>query len=202
MEKHNRSHRLVQEPEKQASTILRSIRHCGFLLFYYREPPLQALEYASQFADISEQEKSIIMHTSKSLLFDNNKPWCKKNNANMFEVTMGSFDGAEVCELVGLLILSKLKCEFNNKYIGLYRDDGLAVFRNMGPRSTDNLTKRITKCFDTLGLKITIQSNLKIVNYLDVTFNLANMLLLLPLQKSGQLAYVHQCPFKPPAINH
>ena len=72
-----------------------------------------------------------------SLLFDNNKPWCKKNNANMFDVTMGSFDGAEVYELVGLLILSKLKCEFDNKDIGLYRDYGLAVFRNMGPRSAD-----------------------------------------------------------------
>ena len=98
---------------------------------------LQALEYASQFAAISEQDKSIIMHTRKSPLFDNDKPWCKKNNANMFDVTMGSFDGAEVYELVGLLILSKLKCEFDNKDIGLYRDYGLAVFRNMGPRSAD-----------------------------------------------------------------
>ena len=50
----------------------------------------------------------------------------------------------------------------------------MAVFRNMGPRSADNLRKRITKCFDTLDLKTTIQSNLKIVNYLDVTFNLTN----------------------------
>ena len=110
-------------------------------------------------------------------------------------------DGAEVCELVGVLILSKLKCEFNNKDIGLYRDDGLAVFRNMCPRSADNLRKRITKCFDTLGLKITIQSNLKIVNHLDVTFNLTNKLLL-PLQKAGQPAYVYQCPHSnhPPSI--
>ena len=135
---------------------------------------LQALEYASQFAAISEQDKSIIMHTRKSLLFDNDKPWCKKNNANMFDVTMGSFDGPEVCELVGLLILSKLKCEFSNKVIGVYRDDGLTVFRNIGPRPADNLRTRITKCFDRLALKIAIQSNLKIVNYLDVTFNLTN----------------------------
>ena len=135
---------------------------------------LQALEYASQFAAISEPDKIIIMHTRKSLLFDNDKPWCKKNNANMFDVTMGSFDGPEVCELVGLLILSMSKCEFNNKVIGVYRDDGLTVFRNMGPRSADNLRTRITKCFDRLALKIAIQSNLKIVNYLDVTFNLTN----------------------------
>ena len=90
---------------------------------------------------------------------------------------MDSFDGAEFCELVGLLILSKLKCEFKNKDVVLYRDDGLAVFRNMDPRSTENQRKRIANCFDTLGLKITMQSNLKIVNYLDVAFNLTTPIL-------------------------
>ena len=42
----------------------------------------------------------------------------------MFDVTMGSFDGAEVCELIGLFILNNPseKCDKNN--IGLYRDDG------------------------------------------------------------------------------
>ena len=47
------------------------------------------------------------MHARKSLLFDKNEPWTKKDNANLFDVTMGSFDGVEVCELVGLLALSK-----------------------------------------------------------------------------------------------
>ena len=117
------------------------------------------------------------MHTRKSLLFDNNKPWSKKNNANILDASMDSFDGAEFCELVGLLILSKLKCEFKNKDVVLYRDDGLAVFRNMDPRSTENQRKRIANCFDTLGLKITMQSNLKIVNYLDVAFNLTTPIL-------------------------
>ena len=46
-----------------------------------------------------------------------------------------NFDGAEVCELVGLFVLHKLDQKFNNKkYIGLYGDDGLATFRNMGPQ--------------------------------------------------------------------
>ena len=37
---------------------------------------------------------------------------------------MGSYDGVQICELVGLFILSKLKDTFGNN-IGLYRDDGL-----------------------------------------------------------------------------
>jgi len=32
----------------------------------------------------------------------------KKDTNDSFDVTMGSFDRAEICELVGLLILNKL----------------------------------------------------------------------------------------------
>ena len=39
---------------------------------------------------------------------------------------MGSFDGAEVCDLVGLFVLSKLQ-PLGLSSVGLYRDDGLAV---------------------------------------------------------------------------
>ena len=42
---------------------------------------------------------------------------------------MGSFDGAEVCELVGLYLLEKLvkRGIFKRELVGLYRDDRLAV---------------------------------------------------------------------------
>jgi hypothetical protein len=53
----------------------------------------------------------------------------------MFHVAMGSYDGAEICELVGLFILDKLRAEFKNDNIGLYRDDGLAAFKNVGART-------------------------------------------------------------------
>ena len=44
---------------------------------------------------------------------------------------MGAHDGAEICELVGLFILFKFQ-ELNKiRNFGLYRDDGLAVVKNM-----------------------------------------------------------------------
>ena len=91
----------------------------------------------------------------------------------MFDVAMGSYDGAEVCELVGLYILRKLTSAYPNGNIGLYRDDGLAVFKNMSARSLDKMRKDFSKIIGELGLQITAQSNLKIVNYLDVTLNLS-----------------------------
>ena len=44
---------------------------------------------------------------------------------------MGAFDGAEVCEAVGNFLLYQLSKNYNKKYIGLYRGDGLAIFKNV-----------------------------------------------------------------------
>ena len=66
-------------------------------------------------------------------------------------MSMGSFDGAEVCELVGLFLLNRLAHEFNNREnTGLYRDDGLASFKNMRPRIADKLKKRFTDVFHNI----------------------------------------------------
>ena len=74
-----------------------------------------------------------IYHARKSLLFDKNNVWVKKDNPE-FDVTMGSYDGAELCELVGLYLLDLLTKEFGKQNIGLYRDDGLSCFENIsGP---------------------------------------------------------------------
>ena len=89
----------------------------------------------------------------------------------MFDVGMGCYDGAEVCELVGLYILHTLQSKFPEGDIGLYRDDGLAVFKNMNARAGDRTRKALSKVIGDLGLKITVQGNLKVVNYLDVTLN-------------------------------
>ena len=45
------------------------------------------------------------MHSEKSLLSNNINIWIKKNGDPDFDVTMGSFDGVELCELEGLCIL-------------------------------------------------------------------------------------------------
>ena len=51
--------------------------------------------------------------------------------------TMGSYTGAEMCELVGLFILNHLGKKFGKKNIGLYRDDGLAIIKSRSTRLED-----------------------------------------------------------------
>ena len=58
----------------------------------------------------------------------------EKTTINCFDVTMGSYDGAEVDKLVGTIFLSKLGNVIGEKNTGLYRDDGLGVLRNINPR--------------------------------------------------------------------
>ena len=53
---------------------------------------------------------------------------------------MGSWDGAEVCEIVGLFLLSRLQHLSIN--VGLYRDDGLAV-TDLRPRLAELEKKKI-----------------------------------------------------------
>ena len=54
----------------------------------------------------------------------------------MFDVTIGSFEGAEACELVGLFILNDLANKYGTNNIGLYREVGLTIFRNTtGPQA-------------------------------------------------------------------
>ena len=58
----------------------------------------------------------------------------------MFDVTMGSYDGAETCELIGLYMLSLIKPILNDK-VGLYRDDGL-IACNATPKQIDSVKMR------------------------------------------------------------
>ena len=87
---------------------------------------------------------------------------------------MGSFDGAEVCKLIGLSILNELTKKFGKKNVGLYRDDGLTFLWSCSARLADKTRKELNRIFEQFGLKITAQANKKTVNFLDVTFDLSD----------------------------
>ena len=155
--------------------------NCNFMVFDIVEfyPSISAnlltdaLNFARQYVHISQSDEEIILHSRKSFLFTNDKTWIKRKTtgANPFDVPMGCFDGAEICELIGLYILNGISDLVSD--VGLYRDDGLAIIRNCSPSDKERLKKRLCAKFSSVfGLKITVDTNLQIVNFLDVTFNL------------------------------
>ena len=158
----------------------------------------KALTFASEFDEITDEEKNIIIQAKNSLLFNGRDAWRRKDSNSNFDVTMGSFDGAETCELVGSYLLSKIPLQYRSN-IGLYRDDGLGAF-NDSPRVIENTKKEICKIFSEHNLKITIEANKKCVNFLDITFDLRTGKYK-PYNKPGNIPqYVHIDSNHPPSI--
>ena len=111
----------------------------------------KALDFANSYRPISARERDIIIHAKRSLLFSENAPWEKKSSNDRFNVTMGSFDGAETCELVGCYILSRLTKKYGNS-ISFYRDDGLSAF-NKTPQEIKRSKKISAKFCVTMILR-------------------------------------------------
>ena len=78
----------------------------------------------------------------------------------------------EVCELIGIFLLNFLLRQYDTKNSGLYRDDGLLIFKNCGGPQMEEIKKRLQEVFKSNVLSVIIACNMKIVNYLDVSFNL------------------------------
>ena len=103
-----------------------------------------AINFAEQHTEISEKDKAIIFHVRKSLLFNGQHVWIKKEGG-LFDVTIGAFDGAEFCEAVGNFLLNQLSKNYNKKHIGLYRDDRLVIFKNVSGSKAEQIKKKYTK---------------------------------------------------------
>ena len=156
----------------------------------------KAIEFAKKYDELDDQEIETITHVKKSLLYSKDEPWCKKGASN-FDVTMGSYDGAETCELIGLFMLSQLQNLGIN--VGLYRDDGLAVCKK-SPRQTEQLKKEICRIFANNKLKVTIEANMKTIDFLDITMNLTTSEYKPYMKPNNSPLYVHKSSNHPPSI--
>ena len=104
---------------------------------------------------------------------------------------MDAYDGAEVCELVGTFLLEEISEICNKSNIGLHRDDGLSIFRNKSGTQLEKMKKKLQRLFKEYDLEITAESNLKIVNYLDETFNLKDGTFRPYYKPDDQIQYIH-----------
>ena len=89
-------------------------------------------------------------------------------------MTMGSCYGAEICDLVGIYILTHLATIVKKSCCGLYSDDGLIILRKVNGQQIYRTCKNIIKIFKNVVFGIDIQTNSKAVDFLVITFNLNN----------------------------
>ena len=127
-------------------------QHYKFIMFdikdFYpsvsKELLADALTFAETLINLDDHDKKIIYHSRKSLLFSQEQTWMKKES-NLFDVSMGAYDVAEMCELVGIFLLNLLGRQYDMKNIGLYRDNGLSIFKDCGGPQMEKKVETSTK---------------------------------------------------------
>ena len=153
---------------------------CKFIKFdiaeFYLSISVELLEKSINFArsiiEVEDKIIDIINHARKSSLFHDGNAWVKKKGDPLFDVTMGSYDGEEVCELVGLYLLGKLAPLIGIKNAELDRDNGLALIHQANGPKIDRIGKDIIALIKSEGLSITIDRKLIEADFLDVSFNI------------------------------
>ena len=81
---------------------------------------------------------------------------------------MGSFDETEVGGLPTLYNINTIK---DPGYHSLYGDDHLIIIDNSTQRNRDIMHKKLHWLLNKFSFRLEIQTNLKIVNFLDITLN-------------------------------
>ena len=113
---------------------------------------------------------------------------------------MGSYGGGELCEFIGIYLLSQLCTIISKNDCGIHRDDGLMIQEYINDQQIDQLCKKFIKIFKEIGFKIDIETNFKIVNFLDMTFNLINGLYKPYKKPKDTLLYINKNSNHPPRI--
>ena len=131
----------------------------------------KAINYAKWYTDICDNVIAAINHPRKSLLFNEETAWVKKGEKT-FNVTMGSYNAAEIWELVGFYLLDKLSIILDKADGELYSDDGLAAVNKSNGPLMDKSRKKIIALFKEEKLSITININLDETEFSGITFNL------------------------------
>ena len=151
---------------------------------------------------MTEDEIEIILHACKTVLIYDNQTWKKKSNKDMFDIPMGSYHGAEICDLVGLYILNELSDVLPESTFGLYRDDGLAVTNMSRPCKLEQLNKKIRAMMNNIGFKITIDVGKMKTNFLDISLDLDKDTYSPYRKPNSKILYINSQSNHPQHIKH
>ena len=102
----------------------------------------KSIVYAKSFTKIEDNVINAIKLARKSPLFNKDRTWVKKGDDTLFDVRMGSFDRAEISELVGLYVLDKLSSLI-----------GREIFNQLTFKNMDNLLKKRSELMNNVIMK-------------------------------------------------
>ena len=75
----------------------------------------EAIQFAKENVLITRKDVEVTFHVQKSVLYNDGETWVKKEGGS-FDVTMETYDGAEVCELIQIYVIFNRKKARFKKY--------------------------------------------------------------------------------------
>ena len=100
---------------------------------------------------------------------------------------------------MGLYLLDIIRKKFGGNRIGLYRDDRLSCFQNFSGPESEKIKKKLCKIFKQHWLNTTGTCNLRITDFLNVTFDLRTGKYYPYRQVKNELLYTHKQSNHPPS---
>ena len=133
---------------------------------------MKAIEFSKRYTKFNDDKIELLIHTYQTVLCYYNRVWTKSSNKENFDIAMGSYHGAEVCDLVGLFILNEITFIIGPLNIGLHRDDALGVIIQSLGTIMERTKKRIIETILQIGFDIVIDNGNTTSNFLDISLNL------------------------------
>ena len=90
-----------------------------------------------------------------------------------------------------MFLLNNLANKFDKTSVGLYRDDGLALFKNINGHLADKIPKEFHQLFKENGLSLEIECNLKTLNYLDIILGFSTDIYKPYRKPNDEILYIH-----------
>ena len=115
-----------------------------------------------------------LSNIADNLTLQQRRSFGERVTTSCFEITMGSYDSSEICELVRVY-LSQFEAIINKntKWDFTATMDQL-FYEVVTAKETNKTRTNIKEIFKNMGLKINIGTILKEVSFLDVRFNITN----------------------------
>ena len=129
-----------------------------------KELQRDVLNFAETIINLVDQDKKVIFPSCKSLLYNQEQTWMKKEDG-LFDISMDFDDSAEVCELIDIILLNLLGRKYDTRNIGLYRGDGLSIFKNCSVPQMEKNKKGLQKVLKSTCQDVIIECNIENSSY-------------------------------------
>ena len=73
-----------------------------------------SLQFKKMHVNVTQRDIKVMFHSRKILMYNNGIPWVKKEG-NGFDVTMRAYDGAGICEIIGIFLLSLIGKKYDSE---------------------------------------------------------------------------------------